>query len=102
MSRHTHHSKGNRTVTTRRSDRHLVCEELEQRTVPSTFRSIDGSGNNEDNPTWGAAFTQLRRLTTVEYADGVSEPKRLFQRVRQAGRSGPFEDDFSLMTVTFR
>ena len=35
-------------------------------------------------------------------ADGVSEPKRLFQRVRQAARSGPFEDDFSLMTVTFR
>ena len=36
--------------------------------------SIDGSGNNLANPDWGAAETELLRLTTVEYADGLSEP----------------------------
>lgn len=36
--------------------------------------SIHGSNNNLDNPDWGAADTALQRLTTVEYADGLSEP----------------------------
>lgn len=36
--------------------------------------SIDGSGNNLENPDWGAAETELLRTTTVEYADGLSEP----------------------------
>lgn len=37
-------------------------------------RSIDGSGNNVANPSWGAAGTNLLRLTTVEYGDGISTP----------------------------
>ncbi|QDT69730.1 peroxidase [Planctomycetes bacterium MalM25] len=36
--------------------------------------SIDGSNNNLDNPDWGAAGTALQRLTTVEYADSLSDP----------------------------
>ena len=36
--------------------------------------SIDGTGNNVDNPEWGSADTELLRLSTVEYADGVSTP----------------------------
>lgn len=35
---------------------------------------IDGVGNNVENPDWGSAETELLRLTTVEYADGLSEP----------------------------
>jgi hypothetical protein len=36
--------------------------------------SIDGSGNNVDNPQWGTTNEQLLRTTTVEYADGISDP----------------------------
>jgi serine phosphatase RsbU (regulator of sigma subunit) len=32
---------------------------------------------------------------------GTPEPERLYQAVRQAARPGPFDDDFSLMVVTF-
>jgi sigma-B regulation protein RsbU (phosphoserine phosphatase) len=31
----------------------------------------------------------------------TSEPARLFQRVHETARPGGFDDDFSLMTVTF-
>ena len=34
-------------------------------------RTADGSGNNIDNPTWGAADTQFIRLADANYADGV-------------------------------
>ncbi len=37
-------------------------------------RSFDGSGNNITNPEWGAAHTQLLRITTPAYTDGVSSP----------------------------
>lgn len=36
------------------------------------YRSIDGTGNNVDNPTWGAADTSLLRLAAPDYGDGVS------------------------------
>jgi peroxidase len=48
------------------------------------IRSIDGSGNNLDDPQMGAAFTPLLRLMAPEYADGVSElagPNRPSPRV---------------------
>ncbi len=38
------------------------------------YRSIDGTGNNIAHPEWGAAGTQLRRLTTIGYRDGISNP----------------------------
>ena len=39
----------------------------------STY-SIDGTGNHFVNRDWGSTDTQLLRLTTAEYADGISAP----------------------------
>ena len=51
----------------------LEIESLESRELLSATQSpIDGVGNNEIHTDWGAANTQLLRLTTVEYTDGVS------------------------------
>lgn len=36
------------------------------------YRSIDGSGNNVDNSTWGAAGTSLLRMAPSDYGDGIS------------------------------
>ncbi|HIK31390.1 MAG TPA: peroxiredoxin [Oscillatoriales cyanobacterium M59_W2019_021] len=41
----------------------------------ATFRTLDGSGNNLTNPHWGAADTQLLRMTDPAYADGVWMPR---------------------------
>jgi peroxidase len=38
------------------------------------YRSLDGSGNNMANPTWGEAGTQLSRIATPAYGDGISTP----------------------------
>ncbi|MCA9128551.1 MAG: peroxidase [Planctomycetales bacterium] len=52
-----------------------AVEKLEdRRLLAADFRSIDGTGNNLTNPTWGSAGSQLLRLTTVEYEDGQSTP----------------------------
>ena len=37
-------------------------------------RSIDGTGNNVENPELGSTHVPLLNTTTVEYADGISEP----------------------------
>ena len=37
-------------------------------------RNIDGTGNNLNNPDFGASHTQLARIMTNGYADGVSAP----------------------------
>ena len=51
-----------------------------ERTVPNEpavdwlpWRSIDGSGNNLDDPLMGAAITPLLRRVDSDYGDGVSE-----------------------------
>lgn len=36
------------------------------------YRSIDGSGNNVSNPTWGSTGTELLRKAPEAYGDGVS------------------------------
>lgn len=38
------------------------------------YRNIDGSHNNQFFPEWGKTGVQLRRLTSVAYEDGISEP----------------------------
>jgi peroxidase len=53
-----------------------VVELLEGRRLMSGtgYESIDGSGNNTVNLTWGAAGTDLIRLSPAAYTDGVSSP----------------------------
>lgn len=43
-------------------------------TDASEFASIDGTGNNIDNPELGSTNTQLLRLADADYGDGVSSP----------------------------
>lgn len=38
------------------------------------FASLDGSGNNLENPDWGSVDQVFERWTSPEYADGVSTP----------------------------
>jgi peroxidase len=40
-------------------------------TIPNPVRTLDGSGNNAANPTWGQAGTNYTRNAGVNYADGV-------------------------------
>jgi hypothetical protein len=55
---------------------HPTLEKIEDRCTPSTIRSIDGSGNNIHNPTWGQVGADLLRLSPVAYADGISAPSQ--------------------------
>jgi peroxidase len=53
----------------------LVCATLSiAQVLPDEYRSIDGSGNNISNPSWGSVGTQLLRIVGEDYADGISEP----------------------------
>jgi serine phosphatase RsbU (regulator of sigma subunit) len=54
----------------------------------------------KDQTRW--ALSDFLPLLLEAPANGMTEPARLFQSVRQAAAAGPLEDDFSLMTVTFR
>src|SRR5262245_12944144 len=49
-------------------------EHLEDRSVPATFRSIDGTGNNQAHPEWGSTGEALLRVGPIRYADGISTP----------------------------
>lgn len=52
-----------------------ASEQVELRQMLSAVSaSIDGTGNNETNSDWGSTEIELLRLTTVEYADGISTP----------------------------
>ncbi len=37
-------------------------------------RTLDGSGNNRRNPTWGKTNTQYLRAAKTNYADGIAKP----------------------------
>jgi hypothetical protein len=52
----------------------LDVKAFEDRVVPSgvEFRSIDGSGNNLANPSWGQAGTNFLRVAPSDYEDGIS------------------------------
>lgn len=39
---------------------------------PGEFRTVDGTGNNAENPTWGSVGIPYLRLTSVSYEDGIS------------------------------
>src|SRR5262245_4882420 len=49
-------------------------ERLEDRSVPASFRTIDGTGNNAANPEWGSAGVDLLRKADAAYIDGLSDP----------------------------
>lgn len=50
------------------------AEDTPQLTLPNGMptRSIDGTGNNLANPTWGSTGERLLRIAPVDYADGIS------------------------------
>ncbi|XP_076681835.1 peroxidase isoform X2 [Andrena cerasifolii] len=41
------------------------------------YRSVDGSCNNVDNPSWGSAMTAYTRILFPRYFDGIQEPRKL-------------------------
>ncbi len=43
-------------------------------TTSAGVRSIDGTGNNLANPSWGSSNEQLLRVADVDYADGIAAP----------------------------
>ena len=60
----------------------MSCDGNSNSNVDDDVRSIDGSGNNLQDPLMGATFTQLLRMIFSDYADGVSE-------IPEAGRPSP-------------
>src|SRR5262249_19497146 len=48
--------------------------EIRQLLSATAVRSIDGTGNNKDNPSWGSAGVDLLREGPAAYADGMSMP----------------------------
>src|SRR5262249_59872003 len=52
-----------------------LVELLEERCLLSAeFRTLDGTGNNVANPTWGSTNVALLRMSPAAYADGISAP----------------------------
>ncbi|MBW3597158.1 MAG: phosphatase PAP2 family protein, partial [Planctomycetes bacterium] len=51
----------------------LRQRQLEEGVLPVGPRSIDGSGNNADNPGWGVANVELLDMVGLDYADGMAE-----------------------------
>ena len=51
-----------------------------------TNRTIDGYGNNETNPQWGAVGDMQPRISPADYADGIAEPKLGFEFGRENPR----------------
>nr|XP_050849210.1 peroxidase-like isoform X3 [Vespula vulgaris] len=43
------------------------------------YRTIDGSCNNIDNPSWGRAMTAYTRILFPQYFDGIQEPRNMGQ-----------------------
>ncbi|QDT36948.1 peroxidase family protein [Stratiformator vulcanicus] len=59
----------------RRRRPEIKVEPLEQRVVLSAdIPTINGIGNNLNNPDWGSTETELLRNTEAEYTDGTSSP----------------------------
>jgi hypothetical protein len=42
--------------------------------LPNEYRTIDGTDNNINNPSWGSTGIQLLRMVREDYSDGISEP----------------------------
>ncbi len=73
-------------------------------------RSIDGYGNNETYPQWGAVRDIQPRISPVDYADGIAQPKLDIQFGKENPRiisnilftqEGIIESDLSLSDFTW-
>ena len=53
----------------------------------------------KDDQRW--ELSDFLPLLTAPAVPGVSEPDRVYRTVKQAAASGPLEDDFSLLAITF-
>jgi serine phosphatase RsbU (regulator of sigma subunit) len=78
--------------------------EVHQTTVPAgsaLYLFSDGVYDiqTKDQEQW--AQSDFLPLLLEPPLPGTPEPERLYQAVRRAARPGPFDDDFSLMVVTF-
>ena len=54
------------------------------------YRTADGTCNNRNNPTYGAANTPYRRLILPQYEDGISAPRGWLQSTGSSLFAGPF------------
>ncbi|KAI8039124.1 hypothetical protein M5D96_007841, partial [Drosophila gunungcola] len=79
---------------------HLVAELsgcMEHRELPnctdmcfhSRYRSIDGTCNNLQHPTWGASLTAFRRLSPPIYENGFSMPVGWTKGILYSGHTKP-------------
>ena len=69
-----HPRRRNRRKTTRPQSVaiFMAAESVEQRLLLSAA-SVDGTGNNPENPEWGSVDEEFLRLAESDYADGISE-----------------------------
>ncbi len=59
----------------RRQQRQVRLESLERRDLfAADLRTIDGTGNNLQHPSWGSSDEQFLRMAPAEYTDGKSTP----------------------------
>uniref|UniRef100_A0A2M4DQF3 Putative oxidase/peroxidase n=1 Tax=Anopheles darlingi TaxID=43151 RepID=A0A2M4DQF3_ANODA len=52
------------------------CAQATNCNTSSPYRTLDGSCNNLQNPSWGAANTVYERLIAADYGDGVKSPRK--------------------------
>jgi hypothetical protein len=52
----------------------LAGSSVAQAAVPFEIQTLDGSGNNVANPTWGRTDTPYSRVAAARYANGISTP----------------------------
>ncbi len=46
--------------------------QIENETLPQQWRSLNGSGNNIANPSWGSVGSEMSRLTDANFSDNIS------------------------------
>lgn len=52
----------------------FICLIISISAFSQNIRQLDGSQNNLNNPTWGAANSNFTWATSVDYSDGISTP----------------------------
>ncbi len=62
------------------------------------YRSIDGTGNNIANPTWGTTNSALLRRTPAYYADGLSTPPGPFPSPRAISDAVVYQTSLTVNT----